>query len=90
MSMLESIRNVWCMITGKCPVDVTDDEIKDDKTLVSLREREGQARRAIVQRRGRKQEINELETMLDQMVIRKPRPDFLDDTLINQEGDRGR
>ncbi len=30
------------------------------------------------------------DTIMNQMIVRKPRRDFLDDTLTNQDGERGR
>lgn len=77
MNIPQLLHNAWCLITGKCPVDLNQQHVCDidgekDDMLVWLKDQEEASHAAIAKRRVQHDEkINRLERLLLQSHLDK-------------------
>ncbi len=86
MSLLSIIRNHFCDDQDDGSVDASHAVIEASKQArTRMDEQTKQVRHEAFQTSVDQERIR--ANILNQMIVRKPRPDFLDEVLTNQKGD---
>jgi len=89
MSLLSIIRNHFHSDSHDDSVHASRVVIEESKQArIQMNEQVRQVQHDAFQTSVDQQRIR--SNILNQMIVRKPRPDFLEDTLSNREGNRGR